>query len=235
MPQPSTEVAFHALLRSLEQPNECPVCHAVNGHTDRLFESLTYDGATNEGFLNELLSTNGFCAAHAARLSRHNGGLEAALVYAGLLRHRVSWAEHSHPLRVLVERTMLRLRLIDRGADARALALHGRYAPRQACPVCVRRQRWERETIKLLMRYLQRPEVRTTFESGPGLCLPHYQAFRSRAWRVPQWLMQHQHHSMDKVVADAEQFIAAKDFARRTPAPDSTWEELMTRIDGSHQ
>jgi hypothetical protein len=221
-----THIDYHVVLETLrDRSDQCPLCSFIERGEKSYFESMLYSWVGTEGFQDRFLAADGFCPAHAHRLSDRNDGVAVAMLYGPLLKHRQSWLEHERYGRL--RRFIHRLRTArDRKPTAR-----GERAHPDACPLCEQVKTWEESFLRNLSRHEREEDLRTAFRAGYGLCLPHYRLF-ARLTRVPTWIESHQRNRMDDLLTRLEDFTNARagGVGGRASTP---WRDLLHFMEGA--
>ena len=131
-----------------------------------------------------------------------------------------------------------------------AFKKRAKWKPRDRCPVCLERERIEREYLTFLAQAdadgrggateaADELELRAAFESSEGLCAPHYGLLLEVAKRVPSWLSAYQERKFDALMKRASDFIEFSaygrqdDFAKLSEADQVVWKELAASLRGS--
>ena len=150
-------VNFVSLVKACGRPG-CPICSIVAERTNRYLDNLLFEHVSDRGFRAAHRASGGFCAEHSRGLSSFRDGLAVAILGRDILEDRISSFKK--------KRT---------------------WKPKAPCPICVERERMEREFLTFLAsasdavsskkaketrgdEEAAAVELRAAFEASEGLC-----------------------------------------------------------------
>ena len=211
---------YFELQKACAKPG-CPLCSIVSARADRYMDNLLFEHVSDRGFRASYRAAGGFCDFHARNLTGYRDGLAVAILGRDILEDRIA-----------------------------AFKKRAKWKPRDRCPVCLERERIEREYLTFLAQAdadgrggateaADELELRAAFESSEGLCAPHYGLLLEVAKRVPSWLSAYQERKFDALMKRASDFIEysaygrQEDFAKLSEADQVVWKELAASLRGS--
>lgn len=190
------------------QKQSCPVCSIVADRAASYLDGLLFEYISDRPFRAAFRSAGGFCAEHAEKLASYRDGLAVAILYEGVLEDRLGE--------------------LSRGRKEKAAG---------ACPVCLERERYEREYLGYLAEAQRGGELAQAFCAGWGLCLPHYRKLVDwQARRVPAWLREFQEGRYRELGKRARVFIECsaygrqKDFEALSRQDQLVWKDLVETL-----
>ena len=151
-------------LRDALNAGGCALCRQGRKASDSYLNSLIYEGVTDRGLREELREAHGLCHRHAWRIARRRGSvLGIAIIYQDVVNSVLS--ELDHPAG---PSPWWRAKASD--------ALLDRLQPTASCPACRLESDAERRAGKTLIKHLGEAEIAELYQTGGGLCLPHFRA-----------------------------------------------------------
>lgn len=207
-------VNFFSLQKACEKPG-CPICGLVAERTARYLDNLLFEHVSDRGFRASHRAAGGFCADHSRDLSSFRDGLAVAILGRDILEDRIA-----------------------------AFKRRKAWKPKTRCPICVERERIEREFLTFLAGAgdsggaEDEAELRAAFEASDGLCAPHYQTLLAVVKRVPVWLSSLHERRFDELLRRTSAFIELSaygrqaEFERLPPEDKVVWKELAETLRG---
>lgn len=204
----SLHIDYHAVLVAVEQHQDsCPLCATLRSGETSFWDSVLFSQVGTEGFQDEFLATDGFCARHVSDFVSRHDGTAATMLYAPLLRHRSAWIrDEARP----AARLRRMLRRVGSGRSRTATpAERGRRATRSDCVLCEREAHWARRFAINLLRHQHDQRLRSALSGGRGFCLQHLRAVvreggRRGVPRIAPWLLDHHQRIWDAAATRAE-------------------------------
>lgn len=149
-------IAYHELLESLRDASGCPLCKLEAESVRRYLDSVLYESVNDPGVRADLVRSRGYCARHARRLAAMGNAFGIAMLYQDQIR-LISEFVDSLP-----------------GSPPRSSKLFREWQRADHCPACVVEKRCRERYVWTLVNGLAEQEMRTAFESGSALCMPHF-------------------------------------------------------------
>jgi len=217
-------VNFAALVKACGRPG-CPICSIVAERSARYMDNLLFEHVSDRGFRAAHRASGGFCPEHSRGLESFRDGLAVAILGRDILEDRIA-----------------------------SFKKNKAWKPKARCPVCLERERMEREFLSFLAETGDRAaaksggedsddddaaaELRAAFESSGGLCVPHYRLLLDVSRRVPRWLRDFHELRLEKLLARVSTFIDLSaygrqaEFAQLSEEDSVVWKELAKILRG---
>lgn len=221
MPDSSLETSLHELLDVLRAPDApadttvvvCPVCLLTRRSVERQVRAFFTEFVNDPTARLRFRQSRGFCSGHTPLLLELGDALAVAILYADLTeRTRDRW--QSEPSR----------RSLFRKPDA-ALA---------PCPACSAEHESERRYTQALAAGLDRAEVWSCLESGPGLCLAHIEMVLTAASpTVAGRLRELEEKRLAQLQSELEEIIRKNDYRFRGEAwgaERDAWQRALHKL-----
>jgi hypothetical protein len=203
-----------------KEPQGCPLCSIIRDRTASWLDDMLFEHISDREFRAKYRAAGGFCPEHAKALESFRDGLAVAIISQGVLEDRIDAMKSGRPYRT-----------------------HGQ------CPVCEEKGRIETEYLTFLLECEGNVEddkqLIQKFESGAGLCAPHYQKLIEIAGRglfglhkIPRWLRKFQENKFQTLLDRTGKFIelsayGRQDEFRKLPPEDQVvWKEIAVNLRG---
>ena len=95
------------------------------------------------------------------------------------------------------------------------------WRPKDVCPICLERDRIEREYLGFLtqkesnVQKENEEELKDFFTKGDGLCAPHYGRLLETSKYIPEWLIEFHNHKFTELFRRTDQFIELSAYGRQ--------------------
>jgi hypothetical protein len=205
-------INFFELEKAAAKPG-CPLCRIIAGRVERYLDNLLFEHVSDRVFRAAYRAAGGFCAAHSRRLESFRDGLAVAILGRDILEDRL-----------------------------RSFAAGKFRKPRAPCPVCLERDRIEKEYLGFLAGSggdgRDEGDLRAAFTASDGLCAPHYEGLLRSAKTVPAWIIRFQEGRFRELLARTERFIELsaygrqEEFSRLEEKDKIVWKELAAVLRG---
>jgi hypothetical protein len=192
----------------------CPLCRLSESVEQRYLDAIVYE-CVNDPPTRELLSrSQGYCNAHAWRLTQASGGaaLSVALVYRGLLNDlSAALADARYDRRGALFKP-------DKDARRRVAADQAprSLVPDLGCPACAQRDQMEALAARALVEALARHDrgMQAALAASAGLCLVHLRAALALAPNAAafDWLCADARQHLTRLTAELAEYIRKNDY-----------------------
>ena len=193
----------------------CPLCNIISIRTERYIDNMLFEHVTDRTFRKIHRQAGGFCNFHSRNLESFRDGLAVAILGRDILEDRLQSFKKRKPWR-----------------------------PKDVCPICLERDRIEREYLGFLaqresnVQKENEEELKDFFTKGDGLCAPHYGRLLETSKHIPEWLIEFHNHKFTELFRRTEQFIELSaygrqaEFAALSKKDQIVWKELAVNLRG---
>ena len=164
----------HKLLEACRAQG-CPVCRLEQQDVERYLDRRFYENVNSPAWRDSLRGSFGFCHEHAwlAVDQRLGDALGFSIIYRDILNSILNQLnDGSVPARTSRRGASL-LKQIPAQARNVIEKVLSALTPRKRCPVCEHRDEMTRNTLSMLVKELETPEMTAALQASEGLCLPH--------------------------------------------------------------
>ncbi len=205
-------INFFELQKACEKPG-CPVCRIVGKRTWQYLDNMLFEHVSDREFRAMHRAAGGFCREHSKKLVSFRDGLAVAILGQDILEDRIASFKKKKS-----------------------------WKPKSRCPVCIERERIEREYLTFLLENIgasqEEKELQKILITSEGLCVPHYEKMLQFRKAIPQWLQEFQEHKFVNLLKRVRTFIEYSaygreaEFARLSDADKLVWKELTRNLRG---
>ncbi len=205
-------INFFELEKACEKPG-CPLCRIVSDRADRYIDNMLFEHVADRGFRALHRASGGFCDVHSKNLVSFRDGLAVAILGRDILEDRIEHFKKNKP-----------------------------WKPRGQCPVCIERDRIEKEYLGFLAQAQgggEAEELKRLFLASDGLCAPHYARLQQEARQIPSWLREFHENKFKKLLERVSRFIDLSaygrqaEFAELSEEDKIVWKELAVTLRGN--
>ena len=211
-------INFFELQKACEKPG-CPFCRIVGDRANSYIDNTLFEHISNRDFRALYRAAGGFCSFHSRHLVSFRDGLAVAILSRDILEDRID-----------------------------SFAKKKTWQPKGRCPVCVEREKIEREYFDFLCESDgdsgEEEELRQLFTSSDGLCAPHYArllfAPRGKRKKTPEWIKNFQERKFKELKQRLDTFIELsvygrqEEFAALGEKDKLVWKEAAACLNGNN-
>ena len=204
----------HKLLEACRAPG-CPVCRLEQQAVERYLDRQFYENVNSPAWRDSLRASLGFCHEHAwlGVNQRLGDALGFSIIYRDILNSALNQLnDNSASARVSRRITWLR----QLPEQARHMIEKVLYAltPRKRCPVCEQRDEMTGDTLSVLVKELEGPEMTDALQASEGLCLPHLRLTLEHVQDISacEKLLTIQREKLESLSAELAEFIRKNDY-----------------------
>jgi hypothetical protein len=205
-------INFIELEKACAKPG-CPLCTIISERAERYIDGMLFEHVSDRVFRKKFREAGGFCPAHSRELDSFRDGLAVAILSRDILEDRIS-----------------------------AFGKRSAWKPKGMCPVCVERERIEKEYLTFLIQADDGGEngkaVQQFFTASEGFCAPHYAELLKTSKSVPKWLTSFHEIKFENLMRRTSQFIELSaygrgaEFARLSEKDKLVWKEIARNLRG---
>ncbi|MDR2793224.1 MAG: DUF6062 family protein [Treponema sp.] len=190
----------------------CPLCTIISERAERYIDGMLFEHVSDRVFRKEFREAGGFCSAHSQKLDSFRDGLAVAILSRDILEDRIA-----------------------------AFGKRRAWKPKGRCPVCVERERIEKEYLTFLVQAdggENGKAVQQFFTASEGFCAPHYAKLLEVSKSVPRWLTSFHETKFEELLRRTSRFIELSaygrgaEFARLSEKDKLVWKELARNLRG---
>lgn len=206
-------VNYFALEKACEKEG-CPVCTIISDRVERYIDGMLFEHVSDRTFRAQFRTAGGFCSMHSRNLDSFRDGLAVAILSRDILE--------------------------DALTDFKKKKMRKREAK---CPVCMEKERIEREFLTFIAHEGQDAEFQRFFTASSGLCVPHYSLLVTLVCskpfgKIPQWLSNFQETYFSRLLERVGNFIEfsawgrQNDFKNLSEKDKIVWKEAAAALRG---
>lgn len=190
----------------------CPLCIITRERAERYIDGMLFEHVSDRVFRKEFREAGGFCREHAEKLDSFRDGLAVAIMSRDILEDRIASFSRRKP-----------------------------WKPKGTCPVCVERERIEKEYLTFIAQAdggANGDAVREYFTASEGFCAPHYAKLLEIVKFVPKWLIEFHTNKFAALLERTGRFIEFSaygrqdEFARLSEKDKVVWKEIAQNLRG---
>ncbi|MDR1221078.1 MAG: DUF6062 family protein [Treponema sp.] len=208
-------INFIELEKACAKPG-CPLCTIISERAERYIDGMLFEHVSDRVFRKEFREAGGFCSFHSQKLDSFRDGLAVAILSRDILEDRIA------------------------GFNKRLSPLKPR-KPKGRCPVCVERERIEKEYLTFLLQAdggENGNAARDFFTASEGFCAPHYAKLLEIPKLIPKWIITFHENKFEELMRRTSQFIELSaygrgaEFARLSEKDKLVWKEIARNLRG---
>lgn len=190
---PEKHAPYYRLLEALRAVEGCALCQLEATAMHQYFQALLYENVNDPGVRIALQRARGYCHRHAHQVLGLANGLATAILYG--------------------DQVKLFLDFLTRLTGLLGRRRPCSWASPADCPACRVQQADRRRFVGILLDGLADDQMRTAFEAGPGLCVPHFLlVLESADGEARRQLVAVQQDKYQALLKDLEEFRRKHDY-----------------------
>ena len=188
---------YFTVLDALQQEEGCPFCALEDKSVRRYLGTVLGENVNDPGVRAKLVRSKGYCCRHSAILLEMDDSLGTAMLCQDQVKLVLD----------LLNRLEMKHRLLPRDELAG-------WKKREQCPACELQRQDRKRHVEAFVAGLGEDELRSAFEAGPGLCMPHF----IDAWQATKDSQAHgclvrvQRAKMSALLADLQELCRKFDY-----------------------
>jgi len=184
---------YYNVLEALKTSQECPLCHLEADAIQAYFDPVLYEAVNDPKLRSELIRSKGYCHRHAHFLAGMRDCLGKAIIY----QDQVQLFKE-----LLTKKALIGLDRISEMND------------KSICPACRSQLTARRRYVQTLMEGLVTPEIKTTYQASPGVCMPHLaillESIKDPA--IQNYLYETEERNLTGLWGELQEFIRKNDY-----------------------